>query len=299
MKENKIHREITPLSENECYVSFDRYKQVFTFPIHFHPEYELTFIENAKGSRRIVGDHISEIGNLELVLVGPNVYHGWENYKNNPDCEIHEITIQFSRDIFSETTLNKIELHPLQRLLNNAQRAISFSEYTILRVKKIVSELSTKKGFEGYLLLQTLLFELTHDNNAKLLTNLSFSEKSDFHNSERIEQIFNYIQNNYQKRITLTEIASSVNMTVVSFGRLMKQRTGKTFVDFINDIRIGYACRMLLETNKSISEICFENGFNNLSNFNRIFKKRQGLSPKEFRNSFAINSKHHHPSQEN
>lgn len=298
MNENKIYREITPLSENECFVSFDRYKHVFTFPIHFHPEYELTFLENAKGCRRIVGDHISEVNEVELVLVGPNLYHGWENYKNDPECEIHEITIQFSRDLFSETTLDKIELLPLQQLLNNAQRAISFSENTIIRVKDILIELTTKKGFEGYLLLQSLLFELTHDRNASLLTNLSFSKKSDFHNSERIEYIFNYIQNNYQNRITLNEIASSVNMTTISFGRLMKQRTGKTFVDFINDIRIGYACRSLLETNKSISEICFANGFNNLSNFNRIFKKRQGLSPREFRNSFAVNTKHHQPLME-
>lgn len=289
-KEKHIHREITPLTENDCYMCFNRKKNVFSFPIHFHPEYEITFILNAKGSKRIVGDHIAVIDNLELVMVGPNLYHCWENYQNKSNGEIHEITIQFSRDLFSESTLNKNLLLPIQRLLNNSNRAVLFSTQTIHAVKDKIVRLSDMSGFEGFLLLQSLLYELAISNDQKLLTNFSFNQNNDFHNSERIERIYNYIQENYYKRITLEEIASEVNMTVISFSRLIKQRTGKSFIDFLNEIRIGIAVRALIETRKNIAEIGFESGFNNLSHFNRLFKKRQGCSPKEYRATFSVHT---------
>ena len=102
-----IHREITPLKEKDCFLLFDRKKMVFGFPLHFHPEYEITYIFNAKGAKRIVGDHIGEIGERELVMVGPNLYHGWADYKNKPGQTMHEITIQFPRELFTENLLNK------------------------------------------------------------------------------------------------------------------------------------------------------------------------------------------------
>lgn len=283
---DSIHREITPLKENDCFLVFDRHKNDFNFPIHFHPEFELNYIANAKGAKRIVGDHMMEIDDLELVMVGPNLYHGWEDHKIGKSI-IHEITIQFPRDLFGNGMLDKNLLKPIKELFQHAQRGISFSKQTIKQVEDKIISLSQKRGFDSFIELQSLLYDLAISRDQKLLTNISFQRTSDFHNSDRIEKVYNYVKTNFHKKIKLEEAAELLNMSVVSFTRLIKQRTGKSFIDFVNEMRLGYATRLLIETSKSVGEICFECGFNNISNFNRIFKKKQGVTPSEFRNSFT------------
>ncbi len=283
----EIHREITPLKENDCFLVFDRHRESFTYPVHFHPEYEINFIRNAKGGRRIVGDHIGEIGDRELVMVGPNLYHGWENHNNAVNEIFHEITIQFPRELFADTTLSKNVLKPLRELFKNAERGILFSQETIQAIEPKLWSLSKKGGFDGFLELQSFLYDLAISRDQQLLTNMSFQRQSDFYNSERIEKVYNYISANYNQKLKLEEVAEKVHMSPVSFSRLIKKRTGKSFVDFVNEIRLGYATKFLIESNKSVSEISFLCGFNNLSNFNRIFKKRQTCTPSEFRNNFT------------
>ncbi|MGQ1945705.1 AraC family transcriptional regulator [Geofilum sp. OHC36d9] len=281
-----IHREITPLNEDDCFLVFDRKRNLFNFPIHFHPEYELNFIVNAKGGRRIVGDHIGEIDNYELVMVGPNIYHGWENYHNSGKELAHEITIQFPRDIFEGQLINKNLLKPIKDLLTNANRGILFTKETTQRIEPRIVSLSQKRGFDSFLEFQSLLYDLSISRGQHLLTNISFQNNNDFHNSEKIEKIYNYVKANFNNKIMLNEAADLLNMSVVSFSRLIKQRTGKSFIEFVNEIRLGYATRLLIETTKSISEICYESGFNNISNFNRTFRKKQGSTPSEFRVNF-------------
>lgn len=280
-----IHREITPLKDSDCFLIFDRKRADFSFPVHFHPEFEINYVHNAKGGRRIVGDHIEEIGDRELVMVGPNLNHGWENY-NKRDGELHEITIQFPRELF-DRELNKNIMKPIRELFQNAGRGIQFSEDTIRFIEPKLHSLSQTRGFDGYLLFHSLLYDLAISRNQRLLTNMSFSQQGDFHNSERIEKIYKHVQDNFSEKLRLEDAAQLVNMSVISFSRLMKQRTGKTFVDFVNEIRLGYATRQLIETNKSVTEICFDCGFNNISNFNRAFKKNQACTPSEFRSNFT------------
>jgi len=282
-----IHREITPLKDNDCFLIFDRERTAFTFPIHFHPEFEINYIKNAAGGKRIVGDHIGEIEERELVMVGPNLYHGWENYHNSGKELLHEITIQFPRELFTEEHLNRNILKPILELFHNANRGIKFSEETIRMVEPKLKLLSQKRGFDSYLTFHSLLYDLAISRDQQLLTNMSFHRQNDFHNSERIEKVYKYVKDNYAQKLKLDDAAKMVNMSVISFSRLIKQRTGKTFIDFVNEIRLGYATRWLIESNKSISEICFECGFNNISNFNRAFKKRQGCTPSEFRVNFT------------
>lgn len=283
----EIHREITSLKENDCFLIFDRKRNLFSYPIHFHPEFEINFISNAKGAKRIVGDHIGEIEQKELVMVGPNLYHGWENCKYNGNESLHEVTIQFNGDLFTNGLLNKNILKPIRQLLNNASRGILFSQETIEMVEPRLKKLSSKRGFDSFLEFQSFLYDLANSRNQQFLTNMSFQRVSDFHNSERIEKAYKYISNNYSKKLKLEETASKVNMSSITFSRLIKLRTGKTFVDFVNEIRLGYSTRYLIESNKSISEISYLCGFNNLSNFNRIFRKRQGCTPSEFRMNFT------------
>ncbi len=285
LQEN-IHREITPLKNNDCFLIFDRKRKVFNFPIHFHPEYELNYIHNAKGGRRIIGDHISEIGKRELVLTGPNLFHGWENYKNSGKTEFHEITIQFPNDIFGESLLDRNLLKVIKTLLQNANRGVLFSKETTAQVEKKIHKLSKTNGFDSFLQFQSLLYDLAISRDQTFLTNMSFQNQNNFYNSEHIEKIYRFLKENYHRKIRVEEVAALVNMSVISLGRLTKQRTGKSFMEFLIEVRLGAATRSLIETNNSISEICYDCGFNNISNFNRIFKKYQNCTPSEFRSSF-------------
>ncbi|WP_068471810.1 AraC family transcriptional regulator [Saccharicrinis aurantiacus] len=282
----EIRREITPLKESDCFLIIDRKQNAFNYPVHFHPEFEINFIINGTGSKRIVGDHISEVGEMELVMVGPNLYHGWENGNMNLDSKYRQITIQFSRDLFTNSYLCKKDVKPIKELLNNSCRGISFSTETINKVHHKIIKLTKLEGFEAFLLFQSFLYDIANSANQSFLTNLSFNHENDFYNSERIEKAYKYIVSNFHKKLRLEETAESISMSAITFSRLIKQRTGKSFVDFVNEIRLGYATRHLIESNKTVSEIGYICGFNNLSNFNRIFKKRQGCTPTEFRKDF-------------
>lgn len=286
MKE-QINREITPLKDNDCFLVFDRTKTYFNFPIHFHPEFELNYIANGKGAKRFVGDNVCDIDSRELVLVGPNLYHGWEDNKNEAGTVIHEITIQFPKDLFGEGMLEKNILSPIKEMFNHAQRGISFSQVAIKQVEDKILNLSNKRGFDSFIELQSILYDLATSREQKLLTNVSFQRGVNHLNDDKIDKVYNYIRENFNKRLKLEDAANLLNMSVVSFTRLIKQRTGKSFVDFVNEIRLGYATRLLIESSKSVAEICFECGFNNISNFNRIFKKKQGVTPSDFRSSFT------------
>lgn len=282
---NNIQREITPLSQGDCLLVFDRIKSHFDFPIHFHPEYELNFIYNAQDAERIVGEHKSYIGEYELVLVGPNIYHGW----NDGNCEnkkIHEITIQFHRELIHESLLLRNMMKPLKELLTNASRGILFANETILEIAPRLQNISQCSGMEAFIELMAVLHILSVSENQKFLSPLPVNSP-DYDSSDRLQKVLQYIAQNYKEKIKLEQVAGILNMTEVTLSRLMKQRTGKSFIDFLNDYRIGFATRWLTETNQSIAEIAFRSGFYNISNFNRIFKKNKGCTPGEYRDNFS------------
>lgn len=280
-----IEREITPLLQGDCLLVFDRTKNQFDFPVHFHPEYELNFIFNAPGAQRIVGDHTSDITDYELVLVGPNVYHGWNN-GHSTGGHIHEITIQFHRDLIHESLLARNMMKPVRELLANASRGISFADRTIKQMAPRLMELSGYNGMDAFIELLSILHLLSLSTDRKLLCSQPFNT-SDFANSDRIRIVCQYIAQHYHQKIKVQQVAQLLNTTETTLSRLMKQRTGRSFIDFLNDYRIGFASRWLTETNQSISEIAYRCGFYNISNFNRIFKKSKGCTPGEYRENFS------------
>jgi AraC-like DNA-binding protein len=279
-------REITPLTQNDCFTIFSRVKREFSFPLHYHEEMELNLILNAKGARRIVGDHIDSIDDLELVLVGPNVYHAWFTHQCRSE-EIREVTIQWHKDLFEDKLLRRNQLSFIRSMMERSQKGILFSrETTKLLAPRIIS-LNKKNGFDGVLELLSILHDLSTSRNMRTLSDGSFANQHFTYNSRRIEKAFEYMNTNYDKPITLGEVAKLVSMTNVSFSRFIKKRTGNTFVDSLNEIRLGHASRMLIDTTHSIAEISYHCGFNNISNFNRIFKKKKTCTPKEFRENFT------------
>jgi AraC-like DNA-binding protein len=280
-----IHREITPLTQGDCLMVFDRPKKNFDFPVHFHPEYEINLIQNGRGAKRFVGDHIGSIGNYEMVITGPNVIHGWEQ----GECksrELHEITIQFQSDLLGNSLLDRNIMKPIKDLLNRSQSGILFSEETTQSVLPRIHKLTRNNGFDSFIELVSLLYDLANARNQQILSTAPL-RNDEFYNSSKIKKVYDYIRLNYQNKIKLEDIAAMLNMTSISFSRLIKQRTGKTFVEFLNDYRIGCATRLLIESNDSIAEIAFKCGFNNMANFNRIFKKSKGYTPSSFRSGFS------------
>jgi AraC-like DNA-binding protein len=281
-----IIREITPLTQSDCFTIFSRVKKEFSFPLHYHEELELNLILNAKGARRIVGDHIDTIDDMELVLVGPNLYHAWFTHQCKSE-EIREITIQWHKDLFDDKLLRRNQLSFIRSMVEKSQKGLLFSRDTTRALAPRILSLNQKNGFDSVLELMSILHDLSISRNMRTLSDASFTNEHFSYNSRRIEKAFEYMNSNYDKSITLGEVAKLVSMTEVSFSRFIKKRTGNTFIDSLNEIRLGHASRMLIDTTHSIAEVSFNCGFNNISNFNRIFKKKKACTPKEFRENFT------------
>jgi len=265
----KIHREITQLTHSDSFLVYSRIKDDFNYPLHFHPEYELNFIHKGSGIRRVIGDHIGEITDYELVLVGPNLPHCWEIH-NCSNEGIHEITIHIQKDLLDETLLSRSVFKPVKDMLKRSLNGISFSEETIKNVMPRLIKLPKKTGINYFLEFISIL----HSN------------LNNYENSDKIKKVHEFVQDNFQRKISLGEISSLVNMTSVSFNRFIKKRTGKTFISYVNGMRISYASKLLIETDLSVGEIAYKCGFNNLANFNRMFKKIKNNTPSEFKTEF-------------
>lgn len=281
-----LYREITPLNSSDCFTVFKRKKKEFDFPLHTHEEYELNFIVNASGAKRIVGDNVEIIEEMELALIGSNLPHGWFTHECSSQ-EIEEITVQFHRDLFDEKFLKRNQLSHIRALLERSAKGIVFSRDTTQSFKQRFELLSTRSGFDSVLELMSILHDLALSRNMRTLSNTSFSNEQLNYNSRRIEQAFDFMQTHYDKDISLGDVSRVVNMPEVSFSRFIKKRTGRTFIDSLNEIRLGHASRLLIDTTQTVAEVSFNCGFNNLSYFNRIFKKKNGCTPTEFRHNYS------------
>lgn len=283
---NKIITEITPLSEKDCFYLVDRYKDRFTYPVHRHEEYELNFVANCNSARRIVGDSVEVLGDYDLVLVGNGIEHGWEQHECKND-KIREITIQFSRNLFGEVFLAKTQLAPIRKMLDQSANGIAFSLPSIMRVYSRLDRLTaTESGFYRVIELMSILYELADERDYRTLSSTSFSSIKPTGDSRRVQKVQEYIEHHYKEGIRLNDLAEIARMTPTAFSRFFKLRTGRSISDYLIDIRLGHATRALVDSTTSIAEICYECGFNNISNFNRIFKKKKGSSPKVFRDLY-------------
>jgi AraC-like DNA-binding protein len=280
--------EITPLTPGDCFTIAHRVKRKFDFPLHYHDEYELNLIINAKGAKRVLGGNIEVIDEVELVLVGPNLYHAWFTHQCTSE-DIIEVTIQFHKDLFDDKFLRRNQMSFIKAMLERSQRGISFSPETILAIKDRILSLDKKSGFDSVLELLSIMHGLSISRNMRTLSDIAFNNEKFNYNSRRIEKVYEYLNTNYTKSVTLAEVAKIANMPEASFSRFIKKRTGKTFIDSLNEIRLGHASRMLIDSTTTVAEIAYKCGFNNISNFNRIFKRKKLCIPKEFRETYTGN----------
>lgn len=285
-----VLREITSITDKDCFYIVERHKSEFTWPIHSHEEFELNFIERGRGVRRVVGDSIEEIGDYELTLItGDGLEHAWEQ-GNCKEPDIREITIQFSPQLLDSSLLARNQFASVRKMFERARMGLTFSMPAIMRVYCLLDTLASREErIEQFLDMLKILYELSLDTGARTLASHSFAKTGYDRESRRVSKVKDYIARHYQKEIKLEDLAALVAMAPSAFSRFFKQRTGRGPLDYIIDVRLGAAARMLVDTSTSVSEICYSCGFNNLSNFNRTFKARRGYTPRDFRALFTKN----------
>ena len=286
---SEVLTEITQLSDLDCFYIAERHKTEFTYPLHRHREFELNFVEHGAGVRRVVGDSIETVGEYDLALIGAeNLEHVWENGTcQSPD--IREITIQFAPDFLGDKILEKNQFDSIRKMLKAAEHGLSFPLDSIMRVYHYLDTLASEQDhFQQFLKFMSILNELSK-GEYKILASSSFAHSSRNQESRRVTKVKQYINDHYAEDLRLDNMAELVGMSPSAFSRFFKMRTGKSLSDYILDIRLGYAARMLVDSMKNISEICYESGFNNLSNFNRIFKSKRGSTPRDFRALYKKN----------
>jgi AraC-like DNA-binding protein len=278
-------REITPLTPSDCFTVFTRVKKDFDTPLHNHEDMELNLIINGSGAKRIVGTHTAEIGELELVLIGSDLSHGWLNHKCKSK-EVEEVTLHFHKDLFDEKLLERNRLSAIKNLFEQAKEGILFSKETIEQLSPRLLNMGNHTGFASVLELLSILHELSVSSGSKTLSSATIDNDVQNYISKRIEKVYEYMNANFNAQVTLTEVAKIAGMPDASFSRFIKQRTGQTFIDSLNEIRLAHVTRMLIDTTLPIADIASKCGFKNLANFNRTFKSKKGCTPKEFRDNY-------------
>lgn len=287
MEESRVIHEITPLMGKDVLYIADRHKKEFTYPIHNHEVYELNFVEHAKGVRRIVGDSNEIIEEYDLVLItSPDLEHVWE--QNGCESEdIHEITIQFDLDLSESGMFGRNPFNSMKRMMNEARKGLAFPMAAIMKVYNMLITLSQEKdGFYAFRQFLTILYELSRQDGARTLATSSYAKVEVESDSRRVLKVKNYISQHYMDEIRLATVADIAGMSASAFSRFFKLHTGRNLSEYIIDMRLGYAARKLVDSTNSIAEISYSSGFNNLSNFNRIFRKKKGCSPSEFRENY-------------
>ena len=266
----------------------------FTYPWHSHTEYELCYVIKSYGTR-YVGDSIESFDKGDLVLTGSNLPHFWKSdeafHKGSPNLRVQAIVIQFHADFFLNAINNYPEFYHIKKLLNLSSRGIKFYKPTVNLVKGMLHDMIETYNFDRIILMLKILDCLAKSNSYKVLGSEVFPLKQAEFSNDRLDKVINFLNFRYREKISLETVSNLAGYHPNAFCRFFKERTGKSLSGYINDMRIGYACKLLIDRNQSVSQICFECGFNNVSNFNRTFKRLTGFTPSDYRHQFHLKNK--------
>lgn len=271
----EIRQEITPRANDDLFIVLDHDNAKFDYPIHCHSEFEINLILHTSGSR-IIGSIKDDFKNIDLILVAPFIPHVWKSKQ----IENKVVTIQFSGEMLNFPIILKKQFHSIRELLSSVESAARFD---VREDDEIVSEilsLSSTKGFRKTTKFLEILDSLSgtpHEMTGGISDRMRPSK------SRRIAKVLAYTEKHMERQIKLQEVSSLINMSDSAFSHFFKQHTALSYVTYLNGLRINKACRLLGNTMMSVSEICYECGFNNKSNFNRIFFKAKKMTPTDYR----------------
>jgi AraC-like DNA-binding protein len=285
-----ILRKVNPSADYSFVARIDKLPYLYE-KWHFHPELELTHIVKSRGTR-FVGDSIEEFEEGDLILLGSNLPHVWKNdpiyFKPGATLEVESQVVQFLPDCFGKDFLKLKEMEGIQRLFEKAKRGLRIMGKTKENVLPLMTQLiESSKGIRRIGLFLHILELITESEEVIFLSSEGFLDSYHRFDTDTINRVYEFTLSQFNRRILIEEAAAIANMSVPNFCRYFKNRTQKTFVQFLTEVRIGYACRMLIENKKSIQHIAFECGFHNLSNFNRSFRLLKQQKPTAYRAAFG------------
>ena len=283
-----IYREITPLRAQDVIVVLDSVRNGFDYPIHNHPEYELNLIAGISGTR-LIGDSTERYTDYDLVLLGPYLYHKWDG-----DLHLQEsgqpyrvVTIQFAMDLFNGQMFQKERFLKIRKLLRDCGRGIKFHGKTFEEAMHLMLNLTEDRGFTNIISFLQLLDLLSQSTETSFLSSEGFSPQALRSESNRIQVAYGYILKHFtDTSLKIGDVAAKVNMSDSAFSHFFKKYTFRSFTQFLIDIRVGHACKLLLDTDETVSQICNKSGFNSLVNFNRLFKKYRACTPVDYRRRY-------------
>ena len=250
-----------------------------TFLWHLHPEYEIVYAEAINGPRH-VGSHVSRYQGSDLVFIGPNIPHLNFDYGVTTGCE--QVVVQMPKNFMGETFFNSPEAKPIRQLFINAAYGLTFDGETKIRVAAMLKNLQQQAGFEQLLSLLQIFQLLANSTDVSILNDTPAANKAFEKQRTRMDVIYYYVEQHYNGKPDVNQIAEKVNLGVAAFCRFFKAQTGETFSDFVNRYRVNEAKNLLLQ-DKSVTETCYATGFEQLSYFNRVFKKLTGENPSAFK----------------
>ncbi len=271
---------------DKSFIVFRENCKSFPCPWHFHPEYELVLVNKSSGSR-MVGDHIGHFNEGDLVIMGPKIPHVWvsdDKYtkglaKTNADA----IVIHFLDDFLGEGFFQIPEMENIRNFLKLSNHGIVINGEAKKQIGQLMKSMLAMNGIQRLAALIQIFDILVSNTEYELLASPGFVQNSHLHCSDRFSKVTEYILRNFHNEITLPEIASVANMAVTTFCNFFKEHYRQTFIEYLNKVRIGYACKLLYEEKQNIVEIAYACGFNNLANFNRQFRKLKNMTPSEYR----------------
>lgn len=273
-------------ADHEFYIDVRRESvKYFANPWHFHEELELTFIIKSEGTK-FIGDHISEFKPGEIILLGSRLPHYWRNnssyYQSSENSGAEAIIIRFNRDFAGNEFLKIPPMKPVLDLIQSATRGIFINGQTNISLQKKMVDFLTMNESQKIVGLTDILLTIAAQKQYSFLCSIGYAHQYKSNDIEKIDAVYDYVLDNYMNDLSVKDIAARCNMNTAAFCRYFKKKTGKTFKDFMNDIRLGNAARLLLKGDLNISEIAFSSGFNNPSYFNRLFKRKTSLTPKHY-----------------
>ncbi|CAN5398105.1 AraC family transcriptional regulator [soil metagenome] len=283
-----------PLIKDTSFLYNNWHCAYFDKPWHFHEEYELVMIDKSRGCK-FIGDKVSEFTEGELMLIGPRIPHFFRNnidyYKKNGKLEASSIFVHFTEDFLGKNFFQLPEMMLVQKLLEKSQFALEIKGTIRDLISGQLRGMHEESGPQRLVSLLDILVKISESKEVEPLLSVKFDDtgKEDMHSNRdesRINVVFKYINHNFSREIYIQEIASMLHMSTASFSRYFKHHTRKTFSDYVTEMRISHACKMLIRDDQNISQISSESGFENLSNFYKHFRRITGIIPKEYRRRF-------------
>lgn len=279
-----------PKTEQVSFHTQIDHEKYFYDTLHQHPEIQVTLIEESHGTL-IYGDYLGSFAPGDVFVIGPNAPHVFRNdasyYEADSTRNAKALTFFFDRSTLGTSFLDLPEAKGLVSLIEEAGRGMKFSGENIDQLRDRIRSLFRLEGLDRIIALIEILKELSINADFDYLSGQLTTKKVNEIEGKRLNDIFNFTMQEYSRPIQLAEVAEVANMTKTAFCRYFKQHTRKTYLDFLNEYRVSQACKMLAEREKSIAQIAFECGFNNLSNFNRRFKEVKGLAPRQYVQNFG------------